>query len=69
MEANKGSGWRWRRRWGGERDERLPGVSEGEEDGSTSAPPAEELNRGSAFCLGDKKKNRKTSSAASRVTR
>ena len=35
---------------------RLPGVSEGEEDGSTSAPPAEKLNRGSAFLFWSEKK-------------
>lgn len=33
-------------RRGGGLVERLPGVSEGEEEGSTSTPPAEKLNRG-----------------------
>ncbi len=43
-------------RRGGGLVECLPGVSEGEEDGSTSAPPAEKLDRGSAFCFGEKKR-------------
>lgn len=36
------------------------GPREGEEDGSTSAPPAEKLDRGSAFCFGEREKKRES---------
>lgn len=36
------------------------GPREGEEDGSTSAPPAEKLDRGSAFCFGEREEKRES---------
>lgn len=62
QKINKKVEWKWsdgetrREKEEAEEGWDLPGVSEGEEDGSASAPPTDKLHRGSAFCFAEREK-------------